>query len=156
MSRNHVTHGMYHTKFHRVWRGIKQRTQDKKFPKYKSYGGRGIKCEWECFERFKSDMYKSFLKAVLRYGEEKISIDRIDNDGNYCKKNCRWATNAEQAKNRRTNRYIKYKNIEKTITDWDRYLNICRGLTHYHLKRGLNIGEIINYYKHKKQNDRTK
>lgn len=73
---------------------------------YKNYGARGIKVEWKNFEEFENDMLESYLINLKKYGE-KISLDRINNDGNYSKENCRWATVKEQSLNRRSN--LKYK-----------------------------------------------
>jgi hypothetical protein len=103
-------HGISKTKFYRIWVRIKDRCLGKKCKNFKHYGGRGIKIckEWLDFENFKRDMYDSYLKHIKEFRREQTSIDRIDNDGNYEKKNCRWATRVEQSNNRRNNRILEF------------------------------------------------
>lgn len=89
------THGRSRTRVYRIWRAMINRCHYPRYPERHLYGGRGIVvCErWrESFEAFLADM-----------GEPAphLSIDRIDPDGNYEAGNCRWATAAEQARNRR-------------------------------------------------------
>lgn len=81
-----------------VFSMIKQRCNNSKYPQYYLYGGRGIKCEWVTFIDFWNDMGESYKKG--------LSIDRIDNNCNYNKENCRWADIYTQNNNRRNNIFV--------------------------------------------------
>lgn len=90
-----VRHGMHKHKIYKVWTSIKQRCRNPNAPFYARYGGRGISyCnEWEKFEPF-------YEWAEANGYEEGLTIDRIDNDGNYEPSNCRWVTHKENCQNR--------------------------------------------------------
>ena len=101
------THNLSKTRFYKIWNCMKNRTRNKSHQAFKNYGGRGIKILWQSFDEFRVDMYKSYLNHVDVFGEKQTSIDRKNNDGNYCKENCRWATRKEQANNtRKTKRLL--------------------------------------------------
>jgi len=135
----HVKHadariGKWHPMYSR-WRGIQQRCNNPSSPAYKNYGGRGIKLLWRCWEDFKRDMEPTFQPS--------LSIDRIDNDGHYCKENCRWVDRKTQCRNTRKNRIVTINGISKTATDWNEIMRFPRGVVGNRLYRGWTENEAV-------------
>ncbi|QIW89742.1 HNH endonuclease [Bacillus phage Izhevsk] len=89
-----LRHGMDGTKIYKIWSGMKQRCDNSNSMYYEYYGGRGIDIckEW-------SESFEVFHKWAIEKGyQEGLSIDRIDNDGNYEPSNCQWLTLADNTR----------------------------------------------------------
>lgn len=114
------THGMSYTSEYKIWAGMLTRCTNKKAINYQNYGGRGIGvCErWNDFSNFLQDM-------GIRPSKNH-SLDRIDNNDNYYKDNCKWSTKIEQCSNKRVNRKYNYKNNILTVTEISRITGIKR------------------------------
>lgn len=140
-----TTHGDSLEVFYRKWRSIKARCKNKKFPSYKRYGGRGIKiCDrWLKYENFKEDMYKSYLEHAKLYGKDNTTIERINNDGNYCKENCKWITWKEQYENKSNIHLITYKGKTQRRTKWAEELGINKGTLKDRFARGWTVEEAF-------------
>jgi hypothetical protein len=109
--KNTKKHGMINTTLYKKWAYMKQRCNTKSNASYDRYGGRGIKVcdEWSDFMNFYRDMSSTYEKG--------LSIDRIDNNGDYSKDNCRWATPKQQARNRSSCRKFLYDGKKRALSE---------------------------------------
>ena len=97
------THGMRNTRLYRIWLNMKNRCNNRNAERYADYGGRGIKVcqDWD-------QSFIAFYQWAIQSGyQDKLTIDRVDNNGNYEPNNCRWITLSEQNKNKRPRRWKK-------------------------------------------------
>lgn len=127
------------TRLHNTWRSMKSRCYNKNNIRYSRYGGRGIiVCEeWK-------NSFISFRNWALENGyADNLTIDRINNNGNYEPLNCRWATNKIQSNNRRTNHYITYKGKTQSLMAWSEELNFNYETVKRRLARGWNINKAF-------------
>jgi len=139
-----TTHGMCGTSEYNIWKAMIDRCTNEKHRSYDNYGGRGITvCDrWRSsFENFYSDM-----------GDRPpgMSLDRIDNDGDYTPDNCRWTTWREQSRNRRNNRLIEGKPLAEWCEDNNLNYKVVFGRLYRLLKKGVSdedaVNAIVEYY----------
>lgn len=114
-------HGMDNSPTYRAWHAMKTRCTNPKTAYYENYGGRGITfCDkWKKFIGFLEDM-------GIR--PEGTSLDRRDVNGNYEKDNCKWSTDIEQARNKRTTVYITFNGVKRCVAEWSEITGISGGV----------------------------
>jgi hypothetical protein len=134
-----TTHGMTHTRLHSIWSGIKKRCNNKNCKAFKNYGGRGIKIcdEWS------NDFLVFYAWSCISGYADNLSIDRIDNDGDYCPENCKWVTTEEQNRNTRQCIYVTIEGVIKTISEWARIAGVCIKTFKRRLALGLTGKDLI-------------
>lgn len=133
-----TTHGYSETRLYKCWTAIKQRCFNEKSQNYSRYGGRGITVcnEWLSFE--------TFMNWALNNGySPDLSIDRIDNNGNYEPSNCRWVDMSVQANNKRSNRYIEIDGVTKTLTQWAKERGMRPALISHRISCGWSEADAV-------------
>lgn len=122
-----------------IWKGIKVRTHNTHHKDYKYCGAKGITI---CDEWDKS--YEAFKEWALNNGyRDDLTIDRIDNSGNYCPENCRWADLYTQANNKSNNHLITYNGKSQNMTQWAREIGVRRELIKDRLKSGWSVEDAL-------------
>lgn len=116
------THGLTKTRLYRMWCNMRNRCSNTNMKAYKDYGGRGIKV---C-EEWKNNFINFYNWAINNGYKENLTIDRIDNDGDYEPSNCRFSTIEQQAHNKRNSIMLSYKEETKHISVWAKEYNITR------------------------------
>lgn len=131
-------HGGRNTRLYRIWHGMKTRIKNTNCKSWKDYGGRGIEVceEWDSFENFRD-------WAIENGYKDNLTLDRIDNNGNYNPENCRWITQKENDRNKRNNKILEYRGEKKTIAEWAEYANISYSTLKTRLRKGMSITEAI-------------
>lgn len=127
---NRKTHGLSHSVEHNTWTTIRNRCYNKNEPSYKYYGAKGIvMCdEWK-------DNFMQFFIDMGKRPADKQSIDRIDSKGNYCKENCRWATQKEQNNNKKSNVLVTYNGKTQNIAQWAEETGLSYNTLYFRLVR---------------------
>ena len=133
-----MTRGISKTRVYGIWEHIIQRCENPNDINYKNYGGRGISV---CNEWKKSE---NFIDWAMNNGyAEHLSIDRIDNNGNYCPENCRWADISTQRNNTSRNHWIVVRGERLTLKQASEKFGINYWTLKTRIRRGLSPDEAI-------------
>ncbi len=126
-----------------VWKNMIQRCTNTRCNQYGDYGGRGIKvCKrWLKFENFLEDM------DIRKKG---LTLDRIDNDGDYCQENCRWVTRKQNNRNKRNNHLITHDGKTQCLKTWEEETGIHYVTILARLRYGWSIAKTLMTPVHKK------
>lgn len=121
-----------------AWQSMRSRCLYPKDKRFKHYGGRGIGiCDrWGVFENFLADMG--------RKPGPNHSLDRIDNDKDYCAENCRWATSSEQNRNRSNTRLVKIGDELISLAEACSRTGVNYFTAHARLRKGLPLGQALS------------
>lgn len=132
---------------YRTWSNMRQRCRNPNNPEYRNYGGRGIKVclEWDtdffAFERWA-------LESGYQYG---VSIDRINNDGDYTPVNCRWVNALMQSNNQRRTIMLTYKGETKALRFWADEYGLPRNVVKCRIRSGWTVERALTEPVHKKK-----
>lgn len=132
-------HGDTNTRLYNIWSEMKKRCYNENAPKYKNYGGRRITVceEW-------LDDFVNFKKWAMENGySDHLTIDRINNNGNYEPSNCRWATIEEQNNNRRSNKMITFSGETHNLKYWCETLSLPYSPIELRLARGWSVEDAF-------------
>ena len=125
-------------RLYNIWLDMRKRCYTQTSKSYVNYGGRGIKVcdEWDDYLSFRS-------WALNNKYNDKLSLDRINVNGNYEPDNCRWADNYTQARNKRNSHFLNYNGKCLTISEWSRELGISRGTILQRLTKGKPLKDVL-------------
>lgn len=135
-TRNHK-HGQSRTLEYGIWSTMKSRCQNPKTEEYKNYGGRGIKvCKrWQSFANFFEDMGP---RPTLNH-----SLDRKNNDADYEKSNCCWATRFEQNTNKRTTHLLTFDGETLSVTEWAQRIGMSVSTLYHRVRHGWKVADAL-------------
>lgn len=136
-------HGFSNTRLERIYVGIKSRCYNPNQESYKRYGARGIRM---CDEWF-NDPKTFYMWATENGYDDKLSIERIDVDGDYEPGNCRWATRHEQARNKSNNIIVTINGETKCLKDWSKEIDVPYStLTKKIREKGADPKRLVSSY----------
>jgi len=134
-----LRHGLCGTRIYRIWVHMIGRCYNPKDKRYSYYGGRGI----IICEEWRTDVVAFRIWALANGYRADLTIDRIDNDGNYEPGNCRWTTWKAQQNNRSNNALITHDGETLTVQQWSERIGIRAGTINWRLNNKWPISKVL-------------
>lgn len=138
-----ITHGMAHSKEYKAWDAARYRCFNPHAHGFHNYGGRGISMCEEWRSSF-STFYANMGPCLKR-----MSLERINVNGNYEPGNCKWATSTEQCRNMRHNVFITHGGETRTLIEWAGRSGIHENIIRRRHKAGLPLFAPVRAYRKK-------
>ncbi len=134
---------------YRSWLGMKRRVAGTDESKKRNYRDRGIRIcvRWKLFENFLADM---------GHRPPEMSLERIDNNRSYGPDNCKWATQTEQARNRRTNKLVTYQGKTQPMSAWSEEKGWPPHVIGNRLRRGWSVRRALTQPHRPQSKEETK
>lgn len=130
---NHITHNLSKTRLYTIFRSMVERCENANSSAWEYYGSRGI----TICDEWRND-FKNFYDWSQKNGyNENLTIDRINNDGNYEPSNCRWVDYKTQARNTRSNRYIEIDGEVRCLSEWCEVLDVNIHTVKWRIAQGM-------------------
>lgn len=136
--KRNTTHGGTHSRLYGIYNKMLWRCNNPKCKYYSYYGLRGIKVcsEWNEFINFRN-------WALSNGYKDNLTLDRIDNNGDYEPSNCRWVTRKRQAENKRNTIFITIDGVKKPLSVWAKEKGVCYITAYRRYSKGLSANEIF-------------
>lgn len=143
-----MKHGLRHTRLYGIWLQMKNRCNNEKTARYKDYGARGITvCDEWCND------FKAFYDWSMANGySDDLTIDRINNDGNYEPSNCRWITIKQQSRNTRHNTLLTLNGEAHCLIEWSEITGITKSCIQDRLRYGWSVERALTTPMRKNKN----
>ena len=141
LTKNH-RHKMSGTRIYSEWQGMKGRCYNKGNARYADWGGRGI----EVCEQWRNSFESFYTWAMANGYQDNLTIDRIDNNGNYCPENCRWVGQQEHCRHRRSNINLTIGHSTRTLMEWCEIFQVdyANVNARYHRNKNATIDYLFN------------
>ena len=138
VSQSNGTHHMSRTRLYYIWQGMKERCCNPNSKPFPDYGGRGITIcdEWLNFIGFKDWAYENGY-------QDDLTLDRINNDGNYEPSNCRWTDLFTQGRNKRNNRLMTFNGETHCLSEWVEITGIKYGTLLTRIMNGWTVEDTL-------------